>query len=152
VGVGQDGVNVGSGCADITRRSSCSLPSARVLGAEDAYPLTLVLGRVASPYRHLGDVQGPGCGRAFWDGRALGQHKPNAGSALTVGPHWAIGGRRYERLAVALLRSSFGSRVRRSRPPGPPGGGDARAVVLSASAQPRAPNDMGADEVFGRAV
>jgi len=62
---------------------------------------------------------------------ASGGSDPNAGSALTVGPHRAIGGRRYERLAVALLRSSFGSRVRRSRPPGPPGGGDARAVVRS---------------------
>jgi len=42
-------VNVGSGCAYITRHPSCSLPSARALGAEDAYPLTLVLAKVASP-------------------------------------------------------------------------------------------------------
>lgn len=53
-----------------------------------------------------------------------------AGSALTAGPRWAIDGRRYERLAAALLRSSSWSRVRRSRPPGRLGGGDARPVVL----------------------
>jgi len=64
-------VNVGSGCADITRRSSCSLPSARVLFAEDAYPLTLVLGKVAVPLPAL--LGRPGTGLRP---RVLGRSRP----------------------------------------------------------------------------
>jgi hypothetical protein len=63
----------------------------------------------------------------LWDIVRCLPEVPIAGSALRGLPRWAIGGRRYERIAAALLRSSFGSRVRRSRPPGPLGGGDARS-------------------------
>ena len=92
-------------------------------------------------------ASGPGSAPAvssYGDGRPRGSRQgqamkgeaahrrpmPIAGSAPTGGPPWAIGGRRYERLAAALMRSSLWSRVRRFGSRGPPGGDGARPVVI----------------------